>query len=235
MLTTLKMSMKSGEAGKRQPQPVPDTPEHVLQQFGMKGRVVAVNGAAAGIGYAVAEAMAEAGADVAMWYNTNSEAISKAAALSEKLGIKAKAYQVPVTEPSKVEEAIRQVIEDFGKLDVFVANAGAGNSKRVLHMTIDEYRALTSVNFDGVFYCAKYAGAVFEKQGFGNLIITSSISAHIVNVPVDQPVRIATSQSSMTRTLLTQKIGVQCHQGSHHSPRKELSTRMERFCSVCMF
>jgi len=41
---------------------------------------------------------------------------------------------------------------------------------------------------DGVFYCAKYAGAVFKHQGFGNLIITSSISAHIVNVPVDQPV-----------------------------------------------
>lgn len=41
---------------------------------------------------------------------------------------------------------------------------------------------------DGVFYCAKYAGEVYKKQGFGNLIITSSISAHIVNVPVDQPV-----------------------------------------------
>ena len=37
-------------------------------------------------------------------------------------------------------------------------------------------------------YCAKYAGTIFKKQGFGNLIITSSISAHIVNVPVDQPV-----------------------------------------------
>jgi NAD(P)-dependent dehydrogenase (short-subunit alcohol dehydrogenase family) len=41
---------------------------------------------------------------------------------------------------------------------------------------------------DGVFYCAKYAGEQFKKQGKGNLIITSSISAHIVNVPVDQPV-----------------------------------------------
>ena len=40
---------------------------------------------------------------------------------------------------------------------------------------------------DGVFFCAKYAGAVFKRQGFGNLIITSSISAHIVNVPTDQP------------------------------------------------
>lgn len=173
------MSMEKGEAGSRQAKPVPETPSHVLQQFGMKGKVVAVNGAADGIGYAVAEAMAEAGADVALWYNTNSEAIPKAAALAEKLGIKAKAYQVPVTEANKVEEAIGQVVKDFGKLDVFVANAGAANSKTIIDMTIDEYRHLVSVNIDGVFYSAKYAGAVFKKQGFGNLIITSSISAHI--------------------------------------------------------
>lgn len=50
---------------------------------------------------------------------------------------------------------------------------------------------LKSNQVDGVFYCAKFAGAIFKKQGFGNLIITSSISAHIVNVPVDQPVSVA--------------------------------------------
>src|ERR1700753_907883 len=59
-------------------------------------------------------------------------------------------------------------------------------------MSIEEYKSLTSVNLDGVFYCAKYAGAVLKRQGFGNLIITSSISAHIVNAPVDQPVYNAT-------------------------------------------
>jgi len=52
---------------------------------------------------------------------------------------------------------------------------------------------------DGVFYCAKYAGTVFKQQGFGNLIITSSISAHIVNVPVDQPVRFIIHQYSLAQ------------------------------------
>jgi sorbose reductase len=52
------------------------------------------------------------------------------------------------------------------------------------------------VTVDGVFFCAKYAGAIFKQQGFGNLIITSSISAHIVNVPVDQPVRCCLPPSS---------------------------------------
>lgn len=45
---------------------------------------------------------------------------------------------------------------------------------------------------DGVVFCAKFAGTVFKRQGFGNLIITSSMSGHVVNVPVDQPVYNAT-------------------------------------------
>ncbi|WDK19306.1 short chain dehydrogenase [Colletotrichum graminicola] len=65
-------------------------------------------------------------------------------------------------------------------------------SKPILEQTLDEYRKQMSVNVDGIVYCAKYAGEVFERQGSGNLIITSSMSAHIVNVPVDQPVYNAT-------------------------------------------
>jgi sorbose reductase len=61
-------------------------------------------------------------------------------------------------------------------------------SKPILEQTLEEYRQQMAVNVDGVFYCAKYVGEVFKKQGSGNLIITSSMSAHIVNVPVDQPV-----------------------------------------------
>jgi NAD(P)-dependent dehydrogenase (short-subunit alcohol dehydrogenase family) len=50
------------------------------------------------------------------------------------------------------------------------------------------YPLLIRLPVDGVLFCSKYAGEVFKSQGFGNLIITSSMSAHIVNVPVDQPV-----------------------------------------------
>lgn len=77
-------------------------------------------------------------------------------------------------------------------------------SKPILEQTLDEYRKQLSVNgkliasdsgaqtnsrlVDGVVFAAKYAGEIFKQQGFGNLIITSSMSAHIVNVPTDQPV-----------------------------------------------
>lgn len=85
-------------------------------------------------------------------------------------------------------------------------------SKPILEQALDEFDKQMSVNgkfniythhslisccsllctVNGVVYCAKYTGAVFRRQGFGNLIITSSMSAHIVNVPTDQPVYNAT-------------------------------------------
>ncbi|KAL9070086.1 MAG: hypothetical protein Q9157_005941 [Trypethelium eluteriae] len=158
-------------AAPREARPTPSIPDNVLEQFSMKGKVVVVNGSSEGIGFAVASAMAEAGGDVALWYNSNNAAVAKSTQLAEKHNVKAKAYQVEVSDPAKVQQAISDVVRDFGKLDVFIANAGM---------------------VDGVVYCAKYAGEVFKRQGSGNLIITSSISAHIVNVPLDQPVYNAT-------------------------------------------
>lgn len=140
------MSMQLGEAGSRQPRPVPDTPDNALQQFSLKGKVVVVNGAADGIGYAVVEAMAEAGADVALWYNSNTAAIEKAKGLADKHGVKAKAYQVQVTDAKKVESTLDEVVKDFGRMDVFVANAGMAISKPVLEMSLEEYEQLRSVN-----------------------------------------------------------------------------------------
>jgi len=170
------------------PKPVPNTPTNVLEQFKLSGRVAVITGGADGIGLAVAEAYAEAGADVALWYNSNKAAITRAEELAKQHNVKAKAYQVEVSQSEKVQAAIKDVVSDFGKVDIFVANAGMAISKPILETTIAEYRRQMEVNVDGVFYCAKYAGEQFKAQGAGNLIITSSISAHIVNVPIDQPV-----------------------------------------------
>ncbi|KAI4744447.1 NAD(P)-binding protein [Aureobasidium sp. EXF-12298] len=183
------MSMTLEEAQvPRQPNPVPSGPDNVLEQFNLKDRVVVVTGAAEGIGGAVVDSMAEAGANVALWYRSNDKAITKAEELSKKHGNKFKAYQIEISDPEKVKELVAKVVEDFGRLDVMVANAGMAISKPILETSVEEYKKQFAVNVDGVFYCAKYAGEQFKKQGKGNLIITSSISAHIVNVPVDQPV-----------------------------------------------
>ena len=88
------MSMSIEEGGQTRPgfpRPTPNTPLNVLEQLSMKGKVVCINGASDGIGYAVVEAIAEAGGSVAMWYNSNDAAIAKGEKLAKQHGIKAKA------------------------------------------------------------------------------------------------------------------------------------------------
>ena len=149
------------DGGSKQAKPVPDTPSNVLEQFQLRGKVVAINGAADGIGYAVAEGMVEAGAHVAMWYNTNDAAIEKAAALAKKHGAKVRAYQVEVTDWKKVESTVGEVLKDFGRLDCFVANAGAAISKPILEMSIEEYHHLTAVNCKALSYYPAWQTCVY--------------------------------------------------------------------------
>ncbi|KAF4335484.1 Sorbitol utilization SOU1 [Fusarium beomiforme] len=169
------------------PRPFPDTPTNVLQQFKMTGKVVVVTGGADGIGYAVAEGMAEANAHVVLWYN--SLPLTKLMACSPyRARSRLKANMTAVSNAESVEKTIKKVVEDFGRIDVFIANAGMAISKPILEQTLPEFDKQMSVNVNGVVYCSKYVGEVFKRQGSGVLIITSSMSAHIVNVPVDQPI-----------------------------------------------
>ncbi|KAK9420186.1 hypothetical protein SUNI508_06714 [Seiridium unicorne] len=170
------------------PRPVPETPSNVMEQFKMTGKVIAVTGASDGIGYAVAEAMAEAGGHVALIYNSNDAAVKKAETLATTHGVKTVAFQLNVSNPEQVKSVIADIVDKFGKLDVFVANAGMVIPKPLLEQTLPEYEKQMSVNVNGVVYSSKYVGEVFKRQGFGNLIITSSMSGHIVNVPGDQPI-----------------------------------------------
>jgi NAD(P)-dependent dehydrogenase (short-subunit alcohol dehydrogenase family) len=84
-----------------------------------------------------------------------------------------------------VQALISEVRREFGKIDVFVANAGLCYPDSLLDQSLDRYHEQMNVNVHGVVYCAKYVGAVFKEQGFGNFIITGSMSGQVVTVPVD--------------------------------------------------
>lgn len=76
------------------PRPFPNTPSNVVEQFKLNGKVAVVTGAADGIGLAVAEGYAEAGANVVFWYNSNEVAITKAEEVAQTRGVRTKAYMV---------------------------------------------------------------------------------------------------------------------------------------------
>lgn len=78
--------------------------------------------------------------------NSNDAAIAKGAELAKKHSIKAKAYKVQITNVGNVQTTMEEMVEDFGRLDVFVANAGTAISKPILEQTVEEYKQQMAVN-----------------------------------------------------------------------------------------
>lgn len=144
--------------------PNPQLSDSVFEMFSMKGKVTIITGAAGGIGAEVSRALAEAGGDCALWYGNNTAAIDIAKELEEKYKVKAKAYKVNVREWEQVDNGVKEVIKDFGHLDVMIANAGIPATAGLLKLTFEEWNNVVQTDYNGVFYCARAAGQVFENR-----------------------------------------------------------------------
>ncbi|KAL4967847.1 uncharacterized protein BDV14DRAFT_206996 [Aspergillus stella-maris] len=158
----------------------------VQKLFDLTGKVVAITGGGRGIGLAVATAYAEAGAKIALLYRTTTSTVKTAENIASEYQTEARAYQADVTVPKEISAAIDQIVQDFGKLDVIVANAGICSEHAAEKYTPEEFQEIMNVNVNGTFYTAQAAARVFKKQGFGNVIITASVSATLVNTPQRQ-------------------------------------------------
>lgn len=166
------------------PTKAPQLSKNVLDLFSLKGKVASVTGSSKGIGFAVAEAYAQAGANVALWYNS-SPVEDKVKYLEETYNVKVKAYKCNVGNSEEVEKTVDQIAQDFGTIDVFVANAGiAWSEGRSLEVKgYDAWQKIVDYDLSSVYYCAKAVGRIFQEKGSGSLILTASMSGHIVNVP----------------------------------------------------
>ncbi|KAK2596744.1 hypothetical protein QQS21_006199 [Conoideocrella luteorostrata] len=158
----------------------------VLSQFSLHGKVAAVTGGAKGIGKEIVRGLAEAGADVAIVYASSTDAAQTAQDIASATGVTIRTYQSDVRSRNAIASTVDKIFLDFGRLDVMVANSGVCADIPNLEYTEETWRANNSVNLDGVMWTAQAAGKIFKKQGRGNLIVTASVSAILVNIPQQQ-------------------------------------------------
>lgn len=158
----------------------------VLDAFSLAGKVSVVTGAKRGIGRALATALAEAGSDIAVLVRDPDSAADTVQELSE-LGVKAAAFGADVTDAEQVQRAVPQVLEEMGRIDVLVNNAGTCVHRPALEVTPQEWQSVMDVNVTGVWNCAQAFGRHLIEQGNGSIINIGSISAQIVNRPQWQP------------------------------------------------
>lgn len=166
------------------PRPSPKPAKHILDLFSLKGKVASVTGSSSGIGLETAKAFAQAGADVAIWYNSH-PAEELAEKIAKENGVRCKAYKCNIADAERVEKTMEQIEKDFGTIDIVVANAGVPWTEgRAIEVDgYDGWHKVIDTDLNGVFYAAKTAGRIFEKHGKGSLILTASMSGHIVNFP----------------------------------------------------
>ena len=151
----------------------------------IRDKVVAVTGAAKGIGKAIAAAFAEKGARLALLDLVPADVEATRAAFAAK-GVDVRAYTVNVAKESEVVAALDRVVGDFGRLDVMVNNAGiikdallvkVKDGNVVGKMTLDQWQAVIDVNLTGVFLCGREAAERMIRLGNGGVIVNiASIS-----------------------------------------------------------
>lgn len=141
----------------------------------LSGKVAVVTGAGSGLGKAIVEAMAEAGADT-VCADINGVTVSETAKLIEKFGHKVLALQVDVSKEEDVKRMIDETVKHFGRLDIIFNNAGISGSIKLTHETsLEEWNKVMDVNLTGVFLCCKEALKVMIKQKSGKIINMASI------------------------------------------------------------
>ncbi|MEU0413587.1 SDR family NAD(P)-dependent oxidoreductase [Streptomyces griseorubiginosus] len=141
-----------------------------------QGRVVAITGAAQGLGLAMATRFAAEGATVAM-ADVNEQALTDAAdTLTDAHDTKLRTDRVDVTDSSQVNAWIDGVTADLGRLDVLINNAGIIRDNRVEDITDDDWHAVIDVSLTGGFHCARAAFGPMKRQGYGRIVSFSSMS-----------------------------------------------------------
>jgi NAD(P)-dependent dehydrogenase (short-subunit alcohol dehydrogenase family) len=146
------------------------TDRPVLDRFRLDGKVAVVTGASSGLGVAFAQALAEAGADVALGAR-RVDRLADTAGLVEKAGRRALTHGTDVADPQSCTDLVALAMEEFGHVDVLVNNAGIGTATPATRETPDQFRQVIDVNLNGCYWMAQACGRVMQP---GSSIINIS-------------------------------------------------------------
>lgn len=154
----------------------------VLDLFAMNGKVAVVTGGNRGIGQAIAVALAEAGAAVAI-VARDEERTAGAVAELQKLGAVAIGVRADVSDRGDLVAMERSVREQLGPIDVLVNNAGIGFHAQATTLPDEEWDRLFATNLDGVWKACQVVGAGMVERGRGSIVNVGSMSGLIINRP----------------------------------------------------
>ncbi|MDN5913739.1 MAG: 3-oxoacyl-ACP reductase FabG [Pseudonocardia sp.] len=138
-------------------------------------RVAIVTGGARGIGAAITTALARSGVHVAAGYSSNSQAAEDLAGKLGAEGASVSVHQGNVGEPDDCSRVVSEVIEQQGRVDYLINNAGITVDKTVRKLTVEDWHAVLRINLSGAFYMSKAVLEHMTDAGFGRIVNISSV------------------------------------------------------------
>jgi len=142
----------------------------------LDGQIAVVTGAAQGLGLGIATQLAQDGATVVL-SDVQLEKTQAAAARLTKQGFKVDAAYLDVSDSSGVAAFFDRVVQEHGRLDILVCNAGVNQAVApIVELSDPEWQRVLDVSLDGIFYCCRAAGRIMERQEAGCIVNISSIN-----------------------------------------------------------
>ncbi len=142
----------------------------------LQDKIAIVTGGAQGLGAAICRRLADEGAHVVIGDMNLAGAQNMAASIETWTGRRAVAVEVNVTDEAQVEALIQRTVDEFGRLDILVSNAGILIAEAVDEFPAERWRQVLDVNLYGYFLTAKHAARVMKEQGCGAIIQINSKS-----------------------------------------------------------
>ena len=152
----------------------------VLSRFKLNGKKALVTGASQGIGRAIAEGLAEAGADVAVNYRSYEDGAVEAAERIKALGRECVIVKADVSARTEVESMVEQAMSKFGRIDILVNNAGINIKKIAEEMDEETWNRVLGVNLNGTYNCSTAVGKHMIKQKSGSIVNVTSICSALI-------------------------------------------------------
>jgi NAD(P)-dependent dehydrogenase (short-subunit alcohol dehydrogenase family) len=147
-----------------------------LPRFDLQGKVALVTGAARGLGRAIALALAEAGAEIALGLRDASSDSGVTAEIMAR-GRRALPLQMEMTVPEQIRKAVEETVQHFGRLDILVNNAGIAPGNLAENVTEEDFDRTVAINLKGTFFACQAAGQIMIRQKSGCIINMSSQAA----------------------------------------------------------
>ena len=149
-----------------------------MNAFSLKGKVAWITGASYGIGFAIAEAYAAAGATI-VFNDINQELVDKGLKSYAEKGIDAKGYVCDVTCEEAVQSLVKQIETEIGVIDILVNNAGIIRRIPMTEMSAEEFRKVIDVDLNAPFICAKAVIPSMIEKGHGKIINICSMMSEL--------------------------------------------------------